>query len=108
MYVCMYVCMLLVSGEPVARDLGVKLIALEAITEFCLCAGCIPYHTYHTYSTYHIVHTIHTYIPYSTYHTYKHKFVQMFLHETLIQILANMYVVYIKMPPHTRNVCMYV
>lgn len=27
------------SGEPVARDLGVKLIALEAITEFCLCAG---------------------------------------------------------------------
>jgi hypothetical protein len=27
------------NGEAIPRDLGVKLIALEAITEFCLCAG---------------------------------------------------------------------
>jgi hypothetical protein len=27
------------KGEPVPRDLGTKLIALEAVTEFCLCAG---------------------------------------------------------------------
>eukprot|EP01038_Epipyxis_sp_PR26KG_P012843 gene12843-17217_t len=27
------------SGDPISRDLGAKLIALEAITEFCLSAG---------------------------------------------------------------------